>query len=220
MENRFDIYDLLTALIPGSVVLFCVYILFRDVLGNSGILDSALKIFIFVILAFIAGHILIAVKSTSLWKDLAEGRDRHPSRYVFMKGLGDSVLSKKLAQAIKNRLKYNQGLKTLSDEEAFTLAMKFSEVKPSAKLHKIYALHDFYRVMIVAVTAVFIMFFIALITGSYRSDLSIISKIPALLVSFLFYVLCFGLFRSMARSRAIYWVREVLLSADRALSSK
>lgn len=211
MISRFDFYDIFTVVIPGGVSIMAIRYLFPDVAHFLKVQDKIILSFVFLFFSLIAGHLLHAVKSSNVWKSLVEGESRNPSDHVFANGLSRFVLSKEYSNLLKDKLLNYKKVSSnvgFSDSDIFNFALQLSSLSPTEKMLKLYGQYEFYRVMNVSIIFILALYIVRLIILFSYNDLLIFN------VLFVFLAVCFLLFRNMARSRARYWVREVLFIAE------
>lgn len=220
MLNKLDVYDIFSLFLPGSVLIFGFIFLFPEVYEYIGIQDSLIKFTSFVIFSFIVGHLLNAIKSHSVWKDIFEGKDRHPTEYLFEKGLDDGfTLHVSYAQHILGKIlsykrEHSRGVDMpSSDSKPFHYVLQLQSDRPTEKQLKLYAQYELYRTINVAIVLIGFLF---LIRVFMRPDVYTAKQVIIILVA-----LCvsYFLFRSMVKSRANYWAREVLFCAEKTIDN-
>lgn len=221
MLNKVDVYDIFSLFLPGSVLIFGIIFLFPEACKYVGIQDSLIKFTSFVIFSFIVGHLLNAIKSHPVWKYLFEGtsEDRHPTEHLFEKGLEGGVLHFSYAQHILGKIlsykkEHSRGVDMPSSESRpFHYVLQLQSDRPTEKQLKLYAQYELYRTINVAIVLIGLLFFIKVfISPNIYSAKQVIVILVALCISFF-------LFKSMVKTRASYWAREVLFCAEKTVDA-
>lgn len=211
MINKIDFSEILTIVVPGGTSIIAIRYIFPETINCIKIQDQLILSFAFIFFSLIAGHLLNAVKSSTTWKNIFEGENRNPSDHVFDQGLGRTVLSKEYANKIKDKIvdyKFQNFKSENINLDVWNAAQQISCLTPSDKLIKLHEQYQFYRVMNVSIVFIVFVYIIRLIFKFSYLDLLTFNILTASLF------VCFTLFKNMARSRARYFVRELLFITE------
>jgi hypothetical protein len=218
MNEKISIYDLLATLVPGTLVLGLLAVVAPDTAAGFKRLNlpDAFAVIVLVALAIFAGNMVQALASlvekplyfTWLWK-----RDLRPSEYCLEHGLG-GYLPKDSAARIKGKLAAVLGAKA-QDRSLFLYAMQLAESATNQRVTVFNALFAYHRALFMfAVIGVVVSGSVLLGAGSVKWSLGL--RWGILVTS----VLVTALLWNRTKQRAFYYVREVLLTAERVIDQK
>ncbi len=214
MHDKMDIYDLLGTLIPGVLVVSLAPLAFpamTEQLKSLAFPDA------FAVLALTAASVLVGLlvqaSASVLEPMLHRTWGGRPSEVALSRGLGDRYFSAQDGTRIRNQLTRLADAHA-SNQSLFLIAMQLAESGEAGKARRFNALYAYHRSLLTMMLVVCAAFVISSISG------------PASGLGWLDWcVTCAFLFGTMVllwhrtRQRSYYYVREVLLSAERILRS-
>jgi hypothetical protein len=212
MTDKLDFYDLLGILIPGTVFMCAGIICYPSLASQLALpqLPEGFAVIALVSLAVFVGHVLQSM--ASLVEPLIEktwgGR---MSEKALKSGLGERYLPKESADRIAGTLAKAMTMES-GKRSRFLYAMQISETASNPRIARFNALYAHFRVLLVMALAVLMMLIHSAIWGALRSW-PCLSKLGVCILA----ATLTALFWNRARQRAIYYVREVLLTAERTL---
>ena len=214
MTEKFEIYDVIGVLVPGTLMVCVVPIFFRAFIPLVwGVkFPDAFAVIALTALAILAGHFIQAVASLiepAVYKTWG-GR---PSDNVFTAGLGDRYLTLALAKKLREKLAAAYGA-SLDDRSIFQKAMQRAE-DAGGRVPRFNALYAYHRAVLTLTAMVIVLFLLSFFGGLARS-LSWCKNVIILVSLALFLLLAWH----RAKQRGIYYVKEVLLRAEHALEEK
>lgn len=214
MLDKFDFYDLMSSLVPGVLLIALTGVLFpqiRDRLVPDS--DGAFAVIALTALAVFVGQLLVAVGSMveSLLFLTWGGK---PSEVALTKGLGDRYMPKSRGQRIRAKL-LSLSEPDASNASLFLKAMTMARASGNGLAERFNALYAYQRTLVVLVLAAF-----ALITAS--RSCGVLSGVSGCKFWLGFCVLTAVLLIcwQRAKQRAYYFVREVLMSAEREIDKQ
>ena len=212
MTEKLDFYDLLGVLIPGTIFM-CLGAICYPAMATKFTVSQFPEAFSVVALtsaALFCGHILQSLASMAepLIEKTWGGR---LSERALNHGLGDRYLPKDTAIRMANRLSEAiQG--ESSSRSKFLFALQLSETGGNPRIPRFNALYALFRVFLILSLAVLAMLLHATLLGALKTW-NCQDKIGLCLVA----AALTALFWNRTRQRAIYYVREVLFTAERLL---
>jgi hypothetical protein len=215
VSDKFNIYDLLASVVPGTLIICLVAVAVPDLAASARDLKmpDAFAVIALVALALFVGNVVQAVASLldPLLFRLWGGR---PSERCLQHGLGDRYMPKDTADRIRGKLVAAVG-GAPTDRSLFLFAMQQAESASPQRVTTFNALFAYHRALLV-VALVAVPLGVALVCGQGP-----VAWTPALRWGFLVgAVLLLALFFYRTRQRAFYYVRELLLTAERVLDQK
>lgn len=214
MIDKFDFYDVMSALVPGVLVVGLAGTLFPE--WRAGLVFESSGAFVVIVLTALAvfvGQLLVAIGS------MIEGAlfwtwGGKPSNMALEDGLGDRYLPKSKAMRIKEKILV-QCESGASPSSLFIKAMSIARGSENNLVERFNAIYAYHRTLVVLVMAAFAMVAFSRIDGLCRGISSL--RFLVWLVG-LGLVLVISWFR--AKQRAFYFVREVLVTAEREIDKK
>lgn len=214
MFEKFEIYDVLGVLVPGVLVVCSVPLAFPFVAQGIGgtPLPEGFSLIGLTAAGVFAGFLVQAIASVAetllFWT--WGGR---PSERALDKGLGDRYLPAASGARIRARLSA-VAEPNASSRSLFLIAMQRAESCGSARVSRFNALYAYHRALVVLAALALVLFVVSFHGGlasrlSPRQDAWIIVILALLLV----------LFWHRTKQRGFYYVREVLLCAEKHLST-
>ncbi len=209
MTDKLDIYDLLGVVVPGTLTVLLAMVLFPALPARVAAmkLPDGFVVVGWVALSVFAGHVVQAVAS------LAEpilhwSWGGSPAERALSKGLGKRYLPTDAAGRLRGKLVAAVGADA-SDTSLFHFAMQRTEGSGrGARFNYLYAYHR--TLCILSVIATIILPVVAHRSSSWTVVLQV--AVFAVLVSVLMW--------HRAKQRSFYYVREVLLTAERLLDER
>lgn len=214
MIEKLDFYDLLGVLIPGTVFMCLGAVCYPTIATKLEVakFPEAFSVIALTSAALFCGQVIQSL--ASLVEPLIEktwgGR---LSEKALAHGLGERYLPKDSATRISKRP--SEAIKGEGSQRSkFLFALQLSETGGNPRIARFNALYAHFRVLSVLSLAVFIMLAHAFIWGELRAW-NCSDKIGMCLLA----AALMALFWNRTRQRAIYYVREVLLTAERLLNA-
>lgn len=214
MIEKLDFYDLMSSLVPGVLTVGLMGILFPAV--RSRLVpdsDSAFAVIALTALAVFIGQLLVAVGSV-IEPLLFLTWGGKPSELALTKGLGDRYLPCGRGQRIKSKLQ-SLSEPSATNSSLFLKAMTLSRASGNGLSERFNALYAYQRTLVVLVLAAFVLITASRSCGmlSGISGCKFWAGVSVLTVVFL---ICW----QRAKQRAYYFVREVLMSAEREIDKQ
>jgi hypothetical protein len=210
MAEKFDYYDILGTVIPGTLLLACAALCFPElvVLASGATYPDAFAVIILTSLAIFLGQIVTSIASLAeplLYKTWG-GR---PSDMALSRGLG-SYLSASTASRIQAKLKPHAG--AVDEQSLFLYAMHRSDAAGIGRAARFNSLYAYHRSLLILSLVVAALLGASMIWGR-ASSWNVGWKIASLVVmASLAWLVWFR-----TKQRAFYYVREVLLTAEREI---
>lgn len=215
MPEKFEIYDFLAILMPGVLVVIAAPICFPDSFDpiRSADFPNEFSIVGLIAASLFVGFLIQAIASITE-KPLNWTWGGSPSDRALTRGLGDRYLP------IGTALRIKQQLASLAETAAtnrslFLLAMERAENSGSRRVTRFNALYAYHRAMLLLAVIVLLLFLASCWGGiaarlTRREDFAISASL----------LLCASLFWYRTKQRGFYYVREVLLCAERQLAKE
>jgi hypothetical protein len=211
MADKFEFYDILGILVPGVLLVYVFLVCFP---GTTILvppkMSDALNSIAFTALAIFIGQLVQAIASL-LEGPLYRTWGGRPSERALHSGLGPRYLPDATAKRIRAKLKKVAG-EHATDRDMFLYAMQRAEGANSARVSKFNALFAYHRVLLVLCLAAFIL----ITTSAFIGALAALPRWKLVLLAGATLAV-FVLVWHRTRQRAYYYVREVLLTAERAI---
>jgi hypothetical protein len=215
MTDRLQLYDVLGALIPGVLVMGAVFLAFPGACESLQVpkLPDAFSVIALTVAALFLGHVLQALAS------LAEpvvywtwgGR---PSERALTGRLGSRYLPADTGARIRQKLQAAVGPEA-SDRSLFLYAMTLAESAPASRASAFNGSYAYHRALLFAATALLVIPAVSTHCGTLK-DMPWKHAAPILIAAVALLLLLWH----RAKQRAFYYVREVLLTAERVLESR
>jgi hypothetical protein len=215
MSDKFNVYDLLATIVPGTLVVCLVPLLVPDLAASAKAINlpDTFALIALVALALFAGNVVQAVAS-HLDPVLFWCWGGRPSERGLEHGLGDRYLPKDSADRIRGKLQAVVGT-AASTRSLFLYAMQQAESAGTQRVSTFNGLFAYHRALLI-LTMIAVGVAIAGVCGRAPAEWSAGLRWGLLAASILLFLLLF--FRT--KQRAFYYVREVLLTAERVLDQK
>ncbi|HLN29664.1 MAG TPA: hypothetical protein VK395_18100 [Gemmataceae bacterium] len=219
MGDKLSIYDLLATLVPGTLVVGLLAIAMPCLAAHFKSL-SLPDVFAGVVLtavAIFAGNVIQAVGSLIdpllNWTWIGTWR-RFPSELALENGLGDRYLPKEAADRIREKLtatvKEGTGNRSL-----FLYAMQQAEGASSQRVSTFNGLVAYHRALLIATFAGVVVVVVGMcgwITVPWSRAVSWVLLVITVVLLLLFWY--------RTKQRSFYYVREVLLTAERVIDAR
>lgn len=213
MTDKLDFYEVISTLVPGTLLLCWLPVCFPGLLAvHSPKYVDAFAVFALTALAILIGQLILALSSLSepflywTWG----GR---PSDRALERGMGNYFphdtavrIKQKLAEAVSS---------STSDASLFLFAMQISDGSGVGRSPRFNSLYAYHRTLVTLVLIILILFLASCRWGAASAWPE---KDVAGLVVVLIGVLALVWHR--AKQRGIYYVREVLMTAERVLDER
>jgi hypothetical protein len=211
MIDKFEIYDVIGVIVPGTLLVCTIGICFPAVVPLVSTLKvpDAFAVVALTALTILAGHVIQAVASL-IEPRLYRSWGGRPSDNVFTAGLGERYLTLSLARKVRAKLAAAYG-PDLDDRSIFQKAMQRAEGAGGrvARFNALYAYHRAVLTLTLMAIALYVLSFAGGLAWSlawWRSLIVLISL-----------GLMLALAWHRAKQRGLYFVKEVLLQAEQAL---
>ena len=214
MLSKFDLYDILSAFIPGALLTASLPILFPQ-LGlffNHVSYPESFAVVVLLALAFFLGQLVQALGSL-LEPLLFCSWGGSPSDVALSDGL-KGYFPKDSAERISAKLTTAVGPNATS-HSLFLYAMQISVKAQSGRASRFNGLYAYHRSLLAGVLVMLALAALATMRGLLASS-DCLSKT----IIFCLLVALLGILWYRTKQRASYYVREVLLSAERVIDSE
>lgn len=214
MVDKFEIYDLVSIIVPGALIVTAVPLAFPGIAAYAGHVHfpDAFAVIVLTALSIFAGHLVQSLASL-IEPILNKTWGGRASEVALTKGLGDRFLPLDAAVGIRAKLVAATS-PDASKRTLFLHAMNLAESSGSSRVRTFNALYAYHRALVV-LTLTAIILFIASFRGGFAASLP---WKQAIVVSCILVALLV-LFWNRTRERGFYYVREVLFCAARQLPS-
>lgn len=214
MNDKFELYDVLGVLIPGSIVLGLVCVTFPEIVARFSTprFPEAFSVICLIALAFLVGHLIQAIASICepLLYWTWGGR---PSERALQKGLGDRYFPLDAAQRIRTKLAGVVGAKA-SDRSLFLYAMQKAETSGNSRVAKFNGLFAYHRAMLMLIAVGLVLLLSSMRWGTLK-QWPLSEKVEITVAGVVLLVIIW--FRS--KQRGFYYAREVLSTAERMIDT-
>lgn len=214
MTDKLEYYDILNTLVPGILLLFWVSVCFPVIMPIlSPKFPEAFNILILTAVSIVLGFLIqsfadiFIAKNKRLWGGA-------PSDLI-LEGRAEHTLDKHTVRRIKEQLRAAMGDATASDDAIFYFALQHSEsigAGRASRFHSLEACHESLLALIIAG----IVLFTASICWGAGNAWTISEQFILLITLFLSLIMIF----LRTKDRKYYFVREVLLTAERIVTDK
>ena len=214
MTDKLELYDVLSVLVPGTLLVGLVPICFRSLLHIHGAsFPAAFAVLLLTGLAIFLGFIQQALGSL-IEPFLEKTWGGRPSKRVFAGGLGNRYLGKEEADRIKPKLIKAVG-EGQSDAGLFRYASQMSDAAEIGRCTRFNGLYAYHRSLLSTCIASTVLFLASAVWGS-AAALSLSQKGLVLLGALVLSLLMWH----RTRQRSLYFAAEVLMTAERVLDEK
>lgn len=213
MVDKFEIYDIVGILVPGVLVVAAVPLAFPAVAAQAAAAEfpEGFGLLALTALSVFVGYLIQALTSL-IEPTLYRTWGGRSSEIALTKGLGDRYLPLDTGTRIRAKLLAVTS-PDASDRSLFFYAMQLAESCETSRVRQFNALFAYHRALIV-LTLVAIIFYYASFRGGFAAGLT---RTQNIFVSLLLATLLL-LFWYRTKQRGFYYVREVLLCAERQLA--
>jgi hypothetical protein len=215
MVEKFEIYDLLGIIVPGTLLIGLTLILFPvlSAPASNVKLPEGFTVICLVALSVFAGNLVQAI--SSLIEPLIENTwGGRMSEKGLSRGLGDRYLPTDTAARIRNKLVSVLGTNS-KDRSLFLFALQKAETGENPRVGRFNALYAYHRAILCLTLMTF-----ALLTFSMVCGLAVSWSPSEKSVALAALILLLFITWNRTRQRAIYYVREVLLTAERVMDDR
>jgi len=215
MTEKLELYDILGTIVPGVLLVYLLSTCFSappELRSAAGFPDAFLLI-VLTALAVFAGQLVQALGS-SLEPALNWTWGGKPSSRALQSGLGDRYLPLDAATRIKLKLQAAVGSEQ-SPASLFLVAMQRAEGAAGSRASRFNALYAYHRALLVLTMLSFILLGAAMQWGVlspwWPEEKALLLIADAFLLALLWH---------RTKQRSFYYVREVLLTAERVLDDR
>lgn len=211
MNSKLEIYDFLTILVPGIVATSGLLVAFPQVgvwFSGAG-LPEAFAVVALSGLSIMTGSLIQAL--ASVIEPFLIYRGGRPSEVVFTKGLGDRYLPLTDGQRIKAKLEKREHGES-SDQSLFLYAMQIARGASNSRVTRFNAHYAYHRSLLVTLLLGLLAF-----TASFANGVASQLGCFAISIFYVTVILVTVLVWHRTRQRGLYFVREVVLTAEREL---
>lgn len=214
MVDKFDIYDLVGILVPGVLVVAAVPMAFPSLIEQTALIryPDGFALLVLTALSVFVGHLIQALGSL-VEPFLNKTWGGRPSDLALTTGLGEKCFPLDSATRIRTKLLAATS-PGATDGSLFLFSSQLAASCGSDRVRQFNALYAYHRALIV-LTAFVLILFVASLHGGFASTLTWAQNLVVSLVLFALLLL----FWHRAKQRGWYYVREVLLCAERQLAS-
>jgi hypothetical protein len=212
MVDKFKIYELLSWVVPGTLLVCLLAVCFPSLATATGAVKfpDAFSVVALLALAIFAGNLVQAIASL-IEPALNWTWGGRPSERALQAGLGSRYLPQDAADRIRKKIEAAVGAGA-SDRAIFLFAMQRAESAGSDRVGTFNALYAYHRALLVLCLAGLPAFLIAVLSGQlpglhWSGALGVVVLVAAVSV----------LVWYRTKQRAFYYVREVLHTAERVL---
>jgi hypothetical protein len=213
MAEKFEFYEVLGVLVPGVLLVYALLVCFP---GTTSLVPPKMSETVnaigFTAMVIFLGQLVQAVASL-LEGPLYKTWGGPPSERALRSGLGPRYLPSATAMRIRTKLKEVAG-EHATDRDLFIYAIGRAETANSARVSKFNALFAYDRALLVLCLAAIML----IISSGFVGALATLPYWKVALFGGVA-ILVFVLVWHRTRQRAYYYVREVLLIAERSLDS-
>jgi len=215
MIEKLDYYDILGVLVPGSLGVCWAWICFpaiTDIVPTAG-LPATLEIVASVALIVLIGHVIQTVGSLLEPCIYRTWRGR-PSDRALLEGLSERYLPKDSAVRIRAKLFQAVGAEA-RERSLFLRAMQLAQCAGNARVQRFNSLYAYHRGLLVLVLIAFVLLVSSLQWGAAAAwacgwkCVGLVALLSLLALTW-----------HRGKQRAYYYVREVLLTAERVLDGE
>lgn len=212
--DQFSLYETLGVLVPGTLLIYSLLILFPDLKAVVATSNSAINAGAFAAVAIFAGQMVQALASFSepLLFKLWGGR---PSEQALHKGLGLRYLPQPSATRLRNKLSAAVNRPDSQAQDLFLYAMRRASTAAASRVETFNAQFAYHRSLV----TLGVLLLALVLISRWRGALSLISRgmfwtclIGDLMVLVVLFI--------RTRQRAFYYVREVLFTAEHVLDGE
>ncbi|HUT60204.1 MAG TPA: hypothetical protein VNA25_20350 [Phycisphaerae bacterium] len=215
MLEKLDYYDALGVLVPGSLATCWVWICFPSLTGlvPSNGLPTPLQVVASLALVVLIGHIIQTLGSLLEPCIYRTWRGR-PSDRALLEGLGDRYLPRDSAVRIRAKLAQAVG-EDSCHRSLFLRAMQLAESAGDARVQRFNSLYAYHRGLLILALIAFVLLVFSLQWGAAATwacawkCVGVVAVLAILVLTW-----------HRAKQRAYYYVREVLLTAERVLDGE
>lgn len=210
MVEKLDVYDLLSTLVLGAILMTWVPMWFPEILHiETPEYPDEFKVVVLVCLALIVGNVIHALANLAI--RIAEGRTgKPPTEIALERGLG-RYFPIDTAHRIKSKLRSIVGEKA-SDRSLTLYAIQRTDAAGVGRVARFNGLYAFHTGFAVALAIMLVVFLASMIWGSAR-EMGIIGRI--LMIAGLLSLTVLILYR--AKQRAYYYASELFLTVERVI---
>jgi len=209
--DKFEFYDILAVLVPGTLLMACIGLFFPDIATplTAMKLPDGFALICLTTLSIFLGHSIHAVSSLldPFWEWTWGGR---ASERAFARGLGNRYLPAETATRIKGKLAAASG--SAEDRSLFLFAMQKAETSENARVSKFNGLFAYHRAILTLLLVGTALLGISMCWGR-AAGWNGAAKFWAFVGALAFLLLIWN----RTKQRAFYYVREVLLTAERVI---
>lgn len=215
MTEKLEVYDILGTLVPGILTVCVGALCFPSISPNlsSPQFPEAFAVMALIALAFFLGQLIQAISSlTEPWLNHTWGGSL--SERVLTNGFGQRYFPPDAAKRIREKLEKTTSTPS-SPRSLFLTALHLAETSPNSRVAKFNALYGYHRALLVLVVVSTLLFALSIRWGigmSWPWQQSVGMFTSAVFVCFLVW--------HRTKQRAIYYVREVLYTAERLLDNQ
>lgn len=214
MTDKFELYDVLSVLIPGTLLVGLVPVCFPALLHVQGAkFPEAFAVLLLTGLAVFLGFITQALGSL-IEPSLEKTWGGRPSRIALKEGLGQRYLGKDEASRIRVKLVKAVG-EGESEASLFRYAAQISDAAGVGRSTRFNGLYAYHRSLLTAGILSTLLFLGSSLWGA-AAELSPVQKVLVLLAA----LALLALLWHRTRQRSLYFAAEVLLTAERVIEGR
>lgn len=214
MLEKLSYYDVIGIVVPGTLLVGWIPVCFPVIVSRTQVFTfpEAFAFVVLIALVFFIGHLVQALSSATQ-NILYFTWGGRPSDTALEKGLGD-YFPKDSAKRIRGILEDKIGKET-DAHSLFLYALQQADSAEKSRVSTFNGLYAYHRVLLMLIILAFILFLTSKFWGAVESWTT-----AEFVVSLVIMILLLVLFWYRAKQRAYYFVREVLLTAERVLTQQ
>ena len=215
MAEKFDIYDVLAVLVPGTMLLCAAALFFPEAAKEATIqgFPQAFSVIALTAAAMFLGQLVQALVS---WAEpvLEWSWGGRLSERALSQGLGERYFPQECANRISARLTAALGVESATRSK-FVFALQMAETSGNGRVGRFNALYAYHRALFFMVFISLLLLIMSSIWG-HAGTWPITTRIGSIICGCLLAALLWH----RTRQRGIYYVREVLYTTERLLTQK
>lgn len=213
MDQKLDYYDLLSAFVPGVLLLWWSLVCFPAISAANPKVSDAVGAIVFVVVALFFGQLIQALASVSEPLLQRSWGGKLSTRSLSHPATSTRILDTSFANRIRDRLRVAAGTNSAPPDVLFQYALHLAYADPHGRARLFNQLYAYHRSLLTAVALAIIVFGLSLQHGAVSAWSESVRLICGMMLLAMVILLW-----HRTRQRDEYFVREVLLLADRSLT--
>jgi hypothetical protein len=212
VNDKFEFYDVLGIIVPGVMVMSLYVLCFPEAAQSLvvSVFPGSFSIIALTAMALLLGNVLQALVSL-LEPVLEYSWGGRLSEKALTHGLGDRYFPHESGKRISRKLSSTVG-NTSSERSRFLYAMQLAETSGNSRVGRFNALYAYSRALLL-LAVFFLLLILASVFWGALAAWHLKYQITIIIVA----VFLIALFWNRTKQRGMYYVREVLYTAERLL---